>query len=691
MAIMNMFLSMQKEKSGSQGNRGTKQDDTAVHTATEMPHTIAESNVLTQKDGFRDSNNNDVKLKSKNDLNDEDPVIKEELTSGKVNTTEKSEKRTAGELKKRTKTLRMKGLIPGKKKNISSETRKERSYSENNLEFFSRCDGKANDDKHISFDKFKKDMSNSDSCSNTLERKKNWKPKQSASEDNLDYVSKHKVDRTSLERDSSFDTESYCSDPSFTTYDNGTDTHVYSDTNSNLPRKTWIDGKLNRDRSSSCPISTDGLVRKDSKYTRRKVVKRDSWFLTRKQKMKKESPHIVEESILKEQEGNHLERGHNPEKPFGEITETTSHSNENSEKKGRDVTGKKCSDSKFHNQKTIRISKSNSKFANPKTIKISKSDSKFENKSKNSKQDESSENLEKISILKNLETRSGESGQNSESELKINQTKHPQQVREDSKSCLENKEKSTAKQTKSQSDLKLEKFNTDEQQSRMEIDTQASDLEKRNEILKPKDNTENDVETSKDRPTLLTIANQLAAERDDSKLSTCSSVGAMNKSANSNRTRTRPVFSEVKESHECQKLNDFPDDTKQTLCTQIQETTPVNVESSPTLAVNNERLYAVTKSQRAEKCTQPNQGDFNDQNSDDDKFLANQKFQNDIRFIDAEAKRSLRSKEYLERARKRCLTEPKSCHKPTLVLKGMATFSSNLAGALLMLPVHLSN
>ena len=685
MAVMNMFLSMQKEKSGSQGNRGTKQVDTAVHTATEMPHTIAESNVLTQKDGFRDSNNNDVRLKSKNDLNNEDPVIKEELTSGKLNTTEKSE--NAGELKKRTKKLRMKGLIPAKKKNISSEIRKERSYSENNLEFFSRCDGKANDDKRISFDKFKKDMSNSDFCSNTLERKKNWKSKQSTSEDNLDYVSKHKVETTSLERDS--DTESDCSDPSFTTYDNS-DTHVYSDTNSTLPRKTWIDGSLNRDRSSSCPISTDGPVRKDSKYTRRKVVKRDSWFLTRKQKMKKESPHIVEESILKEQEGNDLERGHNPDKPFGEITETTSHSNENSEKKGRDV-GKKCSDSKFHNQKTIRISKSNSKFANPKTIGISKSDSKFENKSKNSKQDESSENLEKISILKNLETRSGESGQNSESELMINQTKHPQQVLGDSKSCLENKEKSTAKQTKSQSDLKLEKFNIDEQQSRMEIDTQVSDLKERNEILKLKDNTENDVETSKDRPTLLTIANQLAAERDDSKLSTCPSVGAMNKSANSNRTRTRPVFSEVKESHECQKLNDLPDDTKQTLCTQIQETTPVNVESSPTLAVNNERLDVVTKSQRAEKCTQPNQGDFNDQNSDDDEFLANQKFQNDIRFIDAEAKRSLRSEEYLEKARKRCLTEPKSCHKPTLVLKEMAAFSSNLAGAVLMLPVHLSN
>lgn len=657
---MNTFLSMQQGKSESQENCGTKQDDVAVQT-TKLPHVTAESNVLTQKDTFQDTNNNDARLKSGksekavNDLNNEDPVINEELRSGKLNRTGKCEKSTKGELKKRTKTLRIKELILGKRETTSSKIRKERSYSENDLHHFSRYDGKANDnEKHTSFDKFRKEMNNSDSSSNTLERMENLKPKRSASKDNLDYVSKAKV-----------------------------------------PRQTWIQVNLNRDRSSSCPTSKDGSVGKDSKHTRRKVVKRDSWFLIRKQKMEGESPHILEkELILKEQEGNDMEKDLDSEKQFGEITQTTSGSNENPEKNGRDVPGKTCSDPKFKNQKTIRISKSDSKFANPQTIRISKSDSKFENQSKNSKQkiqDEPSENLEEISHLKGLEKKNGQSEKNSESQLKNTKTKHPHQVLEDSKSSLENKNKSTTQQTESLSDLKLETFNSDDPQSKKEIDTEASELNERNESLRPKENTETDIETSKDRPTLLTIANQLVSEKYNSKLSTWPSVGTVNESRNRNRAQTKPVCGHSEESHQCQKINELANDTMWTPCTHIEETTPVDAECSPPLVVNNENLDLATKSQCTKEYTKSTQGDSNDQNSDEDEFLANQKFENDIRFIDAEAKRSLRSEEYLERARKRCLTEPKSSNTPTLVLKGMALFSSNLAGGVFTVPLHLSN
>ena len=539
---MNMFLSMQKVKSKNQGNGETKQDDIMVHSPTQLPQKTDESNALTQKGTFQNFNNN-ARFKSTKAVGDHnDPASKEESTNDHLNAADKWEKRPKKQPKNRIKKLKMKGLLPGKKETTNSKMRKQRSYSEDNLDHFSKNSDKAKD--------------TSDSSSNTFERKKSLKPKRSASEDDINHVSKGKVKKTScsLEGGSSFDTELVCTDTNSATYNESSDAYEHSDSMSlNLSRRSLIDSNLNRGRSSSCPTRKDDSAEKYRKPTKPKIVKRDSWFLIRKQKLKDESPNILkEESIPEEQKGNDLERD-------------------------------------------------------------------FDSKKRNSEQ----------------------------------------------------------------------------------IDTEVSESDIRNERLKPKDKTKSDIKTSENKPTLLTITNQSRSEIDP--------LWEVNESANNNNAQTKPASGEFEESNRCQKFK--------ARSTRIQKTMP-DVECSSTGAINNECLDVATNSRSTEDLNEPNQGDsvvqnleeevveFNsplpvnnersdpatnclqctekhadlnqnhpkDQISDEDEFFANQKFQNDIKFIDAEAKRSLRSQEYLKRARKRYLIPPIDCHKPISVLKRIARF-----------------
>ena len=538
---MNMFLSMQKVKSKNQGNDETKQDDITVHSPTQLPQKTDESNALTQKGTFQNFNNN-ARFKSTKAVDDHnDPAFKEESTNDNLTATDKWEKRPKKQPKNRIKKLTMKGLLPGKKETTNSKMRKQKSSSEDNLDHFSKYNDKASD--------------TSDSSSNTFERKKSLKPKRSASEDNINYVSKGKVEKTScsLNGGSSFDTELVCTDSSSATYNESSDTYEHSDSTSlNLSRRSLIDSNLNRCRSSSCSTRKDDSAEKYRKLTKPKIVKRDSWFLIRKQKLKDEWPNILkEESIPKEQRGKDLERD-------------------------------------------------------------------FDSKKRNSEQ----------------------------------------------------------------------------------IDTEVSESNKRNERLKPKDKTKSDIKTSENKPTLLTITNQSRSEID--------SLWEVNESANNNNAQTKPASGQFEGSNQCQNFK--------AQNTQIQKAMP-DVECSSNVATNNECLDVATNSRSTEELNEPNQGDsvvqdleeevveFNSplpvnnersdpatnlqctekytdltqnyskhQISDEDEFFANQKFQNDIKFIDAEAKRSLRSQEYLERARKRYLIPPIDCHKPISVLKRIARF-----------------
>ena len=516
---MNMFLSMQKVKSKHQGNGETKQDDIMVHSPTQLPQETDESNALTQKGAFQNFNNN-ARFKSTKAVDDHnDPAFKEESTNDNLNATDRWEKQPKKQPKNRTKKLKMKGLLPGKKKTTNSKMQKHKSSSEDNLDHFSKCNHKAND--------------TSDSSSNTFERKKSLKPKRSASEDNINHVSKGKVEKTSysLEGGSSFDTELVCTDSCSATY-------------------SYIDSNLNRCRSSSCPTRKDDSAEKHRKPTKPKIVKRDSWFLIKKQKLKDESPNILkEESIPKEQKRNDLERD-------------------------------------------------------------------FDSKKQNSEQ----------------------------------------------------------------------------------IDAEVSESNTRNERLKPKDKTKSDIKTSENKPTLLTITNQSQSEID--------SLWEVNESANNNNAQTKPASGQFEESNRCQNFkaqntqkvmpdvecsskvainNECLDVATNSRFTEelnelnqgdsvVQSLEEEVVEFNSPLPVNNERSDPATNLQCAEKYTDLNQNYSKDQISDEDEFFANQKFQNDIKFIDDEAKRSLRSQEYLERARKRYLIPPIDCHKPISVLKRLARF-----------------
>ncbi len=72
------------------------------------------------------------------------------------------------------------------------------------------------------------------------------------------------------------------------------------------------------------------------------------------------------------------------------------------------------------------------------------------------------------------------------------------------------------------------------------------------------------------------------------------------------------------------------------------------------------------------------------QNTGEAELLVDKKFQNDLRFIDRETKRSLRSGEYLEKARKRYHPKPYNCLETNLACIVMGAVSKNPAAGILL-------
>ena len=597
--------------------RGTEQDTSVVDRPAEM----------------HDSNNNVRRVREEKtipenpvvDLNEEDPAFKEELTSAKLGATHKSQKPAISkeEWKKRIKKLKMKGLIPRKKENSS---RKERSYSENNLNDLPIPDCKVTTyEQHSSFDRFRSKMkmnsSNSSSNNSKLEKERRRGRKRSTSVGSLDSFSKLEVEKTgkrddcSTVEDLSCDDEAECSstsmDSSSTTQKDSSDAHFYSDNDLDLPRRVSLDGSLRRDRSFSAgPEGGSGRLGEDLKHKkeRPKVMKRDSWFLIRKQQMKDESAEIsnlkegnVKEKGRKVMEGNDKGGGSDLEKQLkirGTITQRKSCDNDSERRRGK-ITQMKSS-----------------------VEEVSTSGSELENRNKSSKQkaeSESSPKLDERSNPKDGQNRMKESGINSESQLKMTQRKtYSDQVKEDS--------------------------------------TSGSELDNGNKILKAKDH--------KNEQTLLAISNQSGSEKEDSGLSTCASVETVSVPGNEQSSSNI-----VENTNKAEHL-DVNDSVKQSEINRTIE--------------NQENFKITSKNEEHTKRKKTRSDSIDGNNSHEDECLVDKKFLNDLWFIDAETKRSLRSEEYLEKARKRYVHKRNSCLETNFALKVMEAISKNPAAGILL-------
>ena len=765
---------MKTEKSDNQTVDGTEQDNIVVDHPTEL----------------LDSNNNRRSIREQKPLpeNEEDPVIKEELMNATPGATNKCKKPTSSkkELKKRIKKLKLKGLIPRKKENTGSEIRKERSYSEDNLNYSSTTDCKIknyeehsplgrfrsrmgmtsskgripekkentgseirkersysednlnyssttdrkikNYEEHSSLDRFRSRMGMTSSKGRIPGKKENTgseirkersysednlnyssttdckiknyeehsplgrfrsrmgmtssisspkfvseRRKRSKSENNLDYFSKFEVEKTSRDECSSLEdlgSELECSstDSNSTTYKYSSDTHVYSDNDLNLPRRVSMDGNLTRDRSFSCaregnPLQEDIKPKKE----RQKLVKRDSWFLTRKQKMKDE-----------------WEKNSNPkERRIGS----------NDKEEGTD------SGRQLRNRGEVNQTKSSVEEG-------LKSGLMFENQNKDSKQKlerKPSSEMDERSKPNDEQNKKMESGVNAKNPLKISLRKRQSdEINEDS--------------------------------------TSGSELDHRSKNSKPRERKKTDVPSSKDKKTLLTIsASRSGSEREeDSGLSTGTSIDTVNGLRNDGSTwnivendsegkntipeaKSKQVSSQVEECGAITKAKNVSNSKELLVGNQAQKTAPVYVEINPPLPENNERPE-VTKDPQCNEKTKPSesvQGSMtnrttgsqehleivrknekhtknktnqirNDsvngesQNTGEAELLVDKKFQNDLRFIDRETKRSLRSGEYLERARKRYHPKPYNCLETNLACIVMGAVSKNPAAGILL-------
>ncbi|CAB3981739.1 Hypothetical predicted protein [Paramuricea clavata] len=600
----------------TQTARGTEQDIIVVDRPAEI----------------QDSNNNVRRVREENtipenpvvELNERDPITKEELTSAKLGATHKNQKPAISkeEWKKRMKKLKMKGLIPRKKENSS---RKERSYSESNLNDLPMTDCKVTTyEQHSSFDRFRSKMkmnsSNSSSNNSKLEKERRRGRKRSTSECSLDSFSRLEVEKTGKRDDCSSveylscDDEGECSstsmDSSSTTHKDSSDAHFYSDNDLDFPGRVSLDGSLRRDRSfSTGPKGGSGRIGEDLKHKkeRPKVVKRDSWFLTRKQQMKGESEkrsNLKEGNVKDERkviEGNDKGGGIDLEKQFkirGTITQRKSCDNDSERRRGK-ITQKKSS-----------------------VEEASTSGSELENRNKSSKQkaeSESSAELDERSNPKDGQNRKNESGINSESQLKMTQRKtYSDQVKEDS--------------------------------------TSGSELDNGNKILKAKDH--------KNEQTLLAISSQSGSEKEDSGLSTCASVETVGVPGNEQSSSNI-----VENTNKAEHL-DVNDSVKQS-------------ETNRTIE-NQENFKITSKNEEHTKRKKSRTDSIDGNNSHENECLADKKFLNDLWFIDAETKRSLRSEEYLQKARKRYVHKRNSCLETNLALRVMEAISKNPAAGILL-------
>jgi hypothetical protein len=193
-----------------------------------------------------------------------------------------------------------------------------------------------------------------------------------------------------------------------------------------------------------------------------------------------------------------------------------------------------------------------------------------------------------------------------------------------------------------------------------------------------------DVPASKDKTTLLTMASQSESEKEDSGLSSSASFdtknpprGCASAQINSEReipgNEPKPVAAIVEDP----KNTKIPDVKTLTEDNKVEETTPVEI--NPPLPKHTVEAEPKKKDKSFEN--KENLPRKSDTKPDENEDLIEKEFQNDIKFIHWEAKRSLRSEEYLQRARKRY--RPKS-HKPNAAVVVLGTVCKNPAAGVLM-------
>ena len=625
---MNVFLG--KKRLENQSVHESEQEDTTVKHPQELRH----------------ANDDCIKEEQQKPMpgSEKGPNIKDEITSTKLDTTYKNKKQPSSkdELKKRIKKLKMKGLIP-KKKDKSSVIRKERSYSENNLNYLPRTDIKVkNYEQHSTFDK-----------ENDKKDKRKGR-KRSESQGSLDYFGKYEVQRTEKKDkcvsmgDLSSDTDHEgASTDSSSTLNNDP---YYSDNNLDLPKRIAVDSILRRKRSSTCPTE-DGHVEEDlkRKSERPTIVKRDSWFLTKKHKTKVELR--KEKSSLNEEQKV--------------IDRNDQHENIDTERQFREGISQKKMSGKI-SRDTIEKKSSLEVQILSDVQEDAKAGSKLENQSKNEKltvESKPGPKLENESKPKDGQNEEREDDISSENQIINKQRKqHSEQVKEDS--------------------------------------TSGSELDHKKKSSELKDHEKTDIPAPKSRITLLTIANQSESEKEDSGLSSSTSYDTINHPGNEgcgpiasnivqNNTekkipeeQPKPISGDVKE---CRAIAEEPKTTKIQETKELKEvneekTTQVDEVTTPSQdSVKEEQKMMNQSNENKENFT--SKTELCSTSSDESEDLINKKIQNDIKFIDWETKRSLRSKEYLERARKRYRPKP---NKQNIAQVVMEAISKNPAAGVIL-------
>ncbi|XP_028396552.1 uncharacterized protein LOC114520475 [Dendronephthya gigantea] len=282
--IMNMLLCVQQDESDKQTSAKSQRDLAEQHPA--FPQDLDTISTRKEVPDEPPNSHGSFKVEEKSipnsrvsGSNEEDLIIKEELMNDELSSTHNEKLQN----RKSSKRFRMKGFLPRKKgKTDGKMTRGDKKDSEDYLSFSPSIGSEKNMDSKecSSSDKFRslKDRS-------SLNASHSQRPQRSQSEDNLDHFGKTKKQQTRKTNDSK-SMDDINSDMECSTGSRLYRERAFSDNNLNLPRRVSVDHDLTqdvlhpsaRDRGSSV---IEAKFQESKNRDRPKIVKRDSWFLTK--------------------------------------------------------------------------------------------------------------------------------------------------------------------------------------------------------------------------------------------------------------------------------------------------------------------------------------------------------------------------------------------------------------------------